>query len=797
MQYCEVAAFHSLLQVANNIDGNTDDLRVMCKLIQSLRWEEGLVSAMKLAMSLWAALLSLVLLAVSPMAQTLPPLGGDDASNAAKLPDPLTPEAVREMVSRLSDQEVRALLLDRLDAVAESSSEVEEVPSAFSYAAQIIGEAGASLGREIADLGNFGTPLLKGWFNFLNGRSATEGLWVVGQILLAIAAGQVVQIGLSRLLSGIRQRLEAAPPNGFLDETGWYAKRILIDAAAIAGFAIVSVGVVTVLLGPGQDYRFALRTILLIAGIGKIAWAIERIVSSWHNAEIRVLAVDDFWSYRIGIFFRIGIVIWITDRVVSSALMQYGVPLSESRFGYWANLTLYSFIVCCVIYAREGFRQAIVGRDGLMGGLGLRIASIWGFIIAFLVAGNWLLIDTLARAGRFDLISGQQSVTLTLIMCAAIIDTALRSAIVAFTPAIEGEGPIAERAYIAAKKSWLRIGRVILTAFVLILISEMWEVDLLDAAGGAVGQQVAARLLNFLITIFFGYLIWEVFSLYTNRLLARELTEAGIDIESDEPAGGDGGGAGLSRLATVLPILRLVVSVIVWVVTILVALSELGVDTTPLLAGSAIVGLAIGFGAQALVKDVVSGIFFLVDDAFRMGEYIMIGETKGTVEKIALRSLQLRHHLGAVHTVPYGEIPQVTNHSRDWVMMKLKFTFPFETDANVIKKIFKKIGAEMQEAYYAEDLLQTWKSQCVIDVDDVGVVIRGKFMCKPGAQWVIRKDVYNRVQKAIEAAGIAFARKEVRVQFPTGDGPGDISEDEKTRIAAAVAEASSEQPLKT
>lgn len=123
------------------------------------------------------------------------------------------------------------------------------------------------------------------------------------------------------------------------------------------------------------------------------------------------------------------------------------------------------------------------------------------------------------------------------------------------------------------------------------------------------------------------------------------------------------------------------------------------------------------------------------------------------------------------------------------MIMKLKFTFPFETDSHQIKKIFKKIGAEMMEADYSKDLIQTFKSQSVYDVDDVGVVIRGKFMAKPGTQWVIRKDIYTRVQKALDAAGIQFARREVRVQIP-GLRPGeDLTEEQAKAIGAAATSA--------
>ena len=230
------------------------------------------------------------------------------------------------------------------------------------------------------------------------------------------------------------------------------------------------------------------------------------------------------------------------------------------------------------------------------------------------------------------------------------------------------------------------------------------------------------------------------------------------------------------------------------VLFLLLALSNIGVDTTPLLAGAGIVGLAIGFGAQKLVTDVVSGVFFLVDDAFRTGEYVEVEGTMGTVEKISIRSMQLRHHKGPVHTIPYGEIPKITNFSRDWVIMKLRFTVPFNSDPNKIKKIFKKIGQEMLELPEFEgDFLQPFKSQGVLEIDDVGMVIRGKFMAKPGKQFMIRKEIFNRVNKAFEEHGIEFARREVRVALPSSDNQQQLTAEDTAAISAAATQAAQEQ----
>jgi small-conductance mechanosensitive channel len=242
-------------------------------------------------------------------------------------------------------------------------------------------------------------------------------------------------------------------------------------------------------------------------------------------------------------------------------------------------------------------------------------------------------------------------------------------------------------------------------------------------------------------------------------------------------------------MATILPIFQMTMQATIIVITVLLALSQLGVNITPLLAGAGVLGLAIGFGAQTLVKDIVSGVFFLLDDAFRLGEFITVGTTNGVVSKISIRSLQLRQDTGQLHIVPYGSMSQLTNNSRDWVTMKLRFTVPFDTDQEQVRKLFKKIGQEMMEVpELAEVLINPFKSQGAADVTDVGIVIRGKFTTVPGGQFIIRKEVYNRVQKAFEVNGIEFARKEVRVHLPGHVNPDDLSANQKDAIAAAASD---------
>jgi small-conductance mechanosensitive channel len=215
----------------------------------------------------------------------------------------------------------------------------------------------------------------------------------------------------------------------------------------------------------------------------------------------------------------------------------------------------------------------------------------------------------------------------------------------------------------------------------------------------------------------------------------------------------------------------------------LVALSELGVNIMPLLAGASVFGLAISFGSQALVRDVVSGIFYLTDDAFRVGEYIDCGKAKGTVEGFTLRSIKLRHQNGQVHTIPFGQLGQVTNFSRDWTIVKFNLRFARSTDVEKLRKIVKRVGLEMmQEPEFKDEFLQPLKLQGVADILDNALLMRFKFTVRPNVPTYIQREALKRLYPALQAAGIEFASPTVSVQ--TIGGPV-----EQTAAAGAAASA--------
>ena len=213
-----------------------------------------------------------------------------------------------------------------------------------------------------------------------------------------------------------------------------------------------------------------------------------------------------------------------------------------------------------------------------------------------------------------------------------------------------------------------------------------------------------------------------------------------------------------ARLLTLLPLTRITAAIVIGTLFVLSALWALGIEITPLLAGAGVIGLAIGFGAQALVRDIIAGIFLLVEDVFRVGEYIESGSTtKGTVERITLRTVALRHHNGPLHFVPYGSLGTVRNNSRDWVIEKFNLPLPMETDSEKFRKMIKKIGEAMQEDEEIGHLIREPLKAKLYRIDPGVKIFRCKFQTAPGNQFDVRAQAYRRIEAAMLRDGLVFA----------------------------------------
>ena len=278
---------------------------------------------------------------------------------------------------------------------------------------------------------------------------------------------------------------------------------------------------------------------------------------------------------------------------------------------------------------------------------------------------------------------------------------------------------------------------------------------------------MVSGLLNGIIVLLVADLLWQL----SKALIAYRIALAPAQgASADELARSD-------RLRTLLPIFRNTLAALIAAVTTLTILAGLGVQIAPLIAGAGIFGVAIGFGSQTLVKDVLSGVFYMLDDAFRVGEYIQSGSYKGTVESFSLRSVKLRHHRGPVYTVPFGELGAVQNMSRDWVIDKFQIGVTFDTDLEKARKLIKTIGQDLAaDPDFGRHILEPLKMQGVEQFGDFAIQIRCKMTTRPGEQFVIRRKALARIKEAFDENGIQFAFPTVQVAGGSDAGPAAAHE---------------------
>ncbi|MGZ2380232.1 mechanosensitive ion channel domain-containing protein [Rhizobium brockwellii] len=325
----------------------------------------------------------------------------------------------------------------------------------------------------------------------------------------------------------------------------------------------------------------------------------------------------------------------------------------------------------------------------------------------------------------------------------------------------------------------LRNGLIVVAA---LLIARSWNVNLSDLAAA---ETVTTRLIRAGIRIVIVLLVTDVIWKLASTLIDSQMAVASRSEQGGHHEGPDA--RRRQRLNTLLPILRNVLFLAIGAVGFLMILDAVGIQIGPLLAGAGVVGIAVGFGAQTLVKDIISGVFYLFDDAFRIGEYIQAAKYKGTVEGFSLRSIRLRHHRGPVTIVPFGELGAVQNLSRDWVIDIITLTLNYDSDLEEVRKTIKRIGVELlEDAELGPNIIEPLKMQGIEQMADYGVQIRLKFMTKPGEQFGVRRKALAMLKKTFAEKGIQFATPTVHVSGGPADAAATAAASELQRPSKAI-----------
>ncbi|MEM0947316.1 MAG: mechanosensitive ion channel family protein [Pseudomonadota bacterium] len=723
-------------------------------------------------------------------AQLSLPAGDAEGAATIEIPEDLTAEAIDAMVARMSDEQLRTVLLDQLHSQAAATDAEVAAPNFGEFFFH--GTVGAF------------TTLLSGFangaqavvaqghaFETFNDRFGASG-WgrLLASLAIAVIVGLVAEWLANRVIQRWLPRQENVPDPTLVQTVSFLANRVVRDLMGIFVFYAAALIALNQVL-EGELLPLAGTILFSLILLPRLVYSVARFLLAPHLAEYRMVHTDTKTAQFLTIH-PVGLaIVGGLGAVIARFNFLAGIEMGSLGLAFWFDFLFRIYLAWIIWSCWDGIVTMMRGDESEVTPFEERVAKAYPAFAIGAVFVMWWLAATIVSYGAGQMLFGRPDIlTLTLLLMAPAFDTFIRGLVHHLVPPMKGEGDIAAEAHATTKNSYKRIGRVAVFGLVLITIANAWGLSTEMLAGAGAAGRVVEAAFDVSAILILGYLSWELAVLLINRKLAAEKAGEG-PADPAEMGGGEGGGAGSSRLSTVLPLLLACIKVAIIVLFTLVGLSELGIDTTPLLAGAGIAGLAIGFGAQKLVTDVVSGAFFLMDDAFRIDEYVEINpDTMGTVEKISIRSMRLRHHRGPVFTIPYGEIGSLKNFSRDWGIMKLAFTLPFDTDPEQVRKIFKQIGQDLLEhPEFGQDFLQPFKSQGVKEFNDVGMVIRGKFMAKPGKQWSMRKAIFTEVHKRLGEAGIPFARREVRVAMPDSENGEAANEEDKAKLAAAASSA--------
>ena len=237
-------------------------------------------------------------------------------------------------------------------------------------------------------------------------------------------------------------------------------------------------------------------------------------------------------------------------------------------------------------------------------------------------------------------------------------------------------------------------------------------------------------------------------------------------------AEGEGSIESTKRVETLTRLLRQAIVVVVWVVAILILLRELGIDIAPILASAGIVGLAVGFGAQNLVRDVISGFFIILENQVRVGDVAIINGTGGLVEKVNFRTIVLRDLSGIVHVFPNGSITTLSNMTREWSAFVLDIGIAYKEDTDTVIDLMKKVGSEMRsDEYFGPLMVEDLEIFGVDKFADSAVVIKGRLKTKPIKQWEVGREYLRRIKKTFDEAGVEIPFPHRSIYFGEASKP--------------------------
>ncbi|SHJ52951.1 small conductance mechanosensitive channel [Tangfeifania diversioriginum] len=273
--------------------------------------------------------------------------------------------------------------------------------------------------------------------------------------------------------------------------------------------------------------------------------------------------------------------------------------------------------------------------------------------------------------------------------------------------------------------------------------NEFWETLIAGAR-----EWIVTELPGLLIIIVVMLIIFKTFSFTLKKVKMRLIARAGKAKDKDA-------GEVEKRINTLVDILKGIVKIVLWTIFIMIALKKFGVDIGPILASVGIIGVAVGFGAQELVRDFISGFFILLENQVRTGDVAAINGTGGLVEKIEMRTITLRDFSGTVHVFQNGKINTLSNMTREWSAMVFDVGVAYKENVDTVMEVMREVGEDLQnDANFKKAFFEPIEIFGLDQFGDSALVIKARIKTKPSQQWTIGREYRRRLKAAFDARNI-------------------------------------------
>lgn len=588
-------------------------------------------------------------------------------------------------------------------------------------------------------------------------------LWKVGLMVLAgIVARYVVRFA----FKGPRSRIEAKDNPTLWTRVPWLLARTILDILPILALGLAAYGTLQLTgLGTNMESDQGAATVRAIGiaviqaiVLARMILAVTRLVATPLAPNLRLIPLTDrtaAYSYVwVSRFVNVGVYGFALGPILLLAGLPEDAATGFARLVGFLMLIL-AFIV--ILQTRQAVAAFIEGEapapDELQrrvtGVLRARLADVW-HVLSLLYLTIFYVIWALSIEGGFAvMLSG----TLGTIIVIALAELAIKaihegmSRFVRIDPEIEKRFPGLEQ----RASRYLSVARYVVTGVVCVIaflaILESWTVDVVGAIGSEAGGLLLAKLGRILLVAVAATLVWEGARALVARTLSKQDDTGTTTIRSQ-------------RTRTLLPLAQSALTIVISLIAALTILSELGLDIAPLLAGAGVIGLAIGFGAQTLVKDIITGLFILMEDAIAVGDVVDVAGHTGTVEAVSVRSVRLRDLSGTVHTVPFSSIDSVKNLTKDFSYYVLDVGIAYRENTDAVIALLREVDEDLrQDPEFGGDMLAPLDVLGVNEFADSAVVIRARLKTRPLQQWRVGRE-FNRRMK------FKFDEHNVEIPFP-------------------------------